>query len=63
MPLLMFIDGKAGQGKTFLVCAIIDRIRSMGQIALPTATAAFAAQLYPGGQTTHSAFKVNISLL
>ena len=62
MPLLMLIDGKAGWGKTFLVCAIIDRIRSMGQIALPTATAAFAAQLYLGGWTTHSAFKVNISL-
>lgn len=60
MPLLMFIDGKAGRGKTFLVCAIIDKIRSMGRIALPTATAAFAAQLYPGGRTTHSAFKVNI---
>lgn len=63
MSLLMFIDGKAGWGKTFLVCAITNRICSMGWIALPTATAAFAAQLYLGGQTTHSAFNVNISLL
>jgi hypothetical protein len=57
-PLYAFIDGKAGRGKTFLVNALCDKIRSMGRIVIPTATAAFAAQLYPGGRTTHSAFKV-----
>ena len=57
-PLLAFIDGKAGRGKTFLINAICDKIRSLGRIVIPTATAAFAAQLYPGGRTTHSAFKV-----
>jgi hypothetical protein len=31
----------------------------MGRIVIPTATSAFAAQLYPGGRTTHSAFKVS----
>ena len=56
--LLAFIDGKAGQGKTFLINAICDKVRSLGYIVIPTATAAFAAQLYPGGRTTHSAFKV-----
>ena len=56
---LAFIDGKAGQGKTFLINAICDKVRSLGCIVIPTATAAFAAQLYPGGRTTHSAFKVN----
>ena len=35
----------------------------MGQIELPTATTAFAAQLYPGGRTIHSTIKVNVSLL
>lgn len=30
----------------------------MNIIALPTATAAFAAQLYPGGQMMHLTFKV-----
>ena len=57
-PLFLFIDGKAGRGKTFLINVICDLLRSMGQIVLPTATSAFAAQLYPGGRTTHSAFKV-----
>lgn len=57
-PLRIFVDGKAGRGKTFMVNAICNKIRSLGLIVLPTATAAFAAQLYPGGRTTHSAFKV-----
>ena len=57
-PLFLFIDGKAGRGKTFLVNVICDLLRSMGRIVLPTATSAFATQLYPGGRTTHSAFKV-----
>lgn len=58
-PLCIFIDGKAGRGKTTLVNALCDKVRSMGHIVIPTATAAFAAQLYPGGRTTHSAFKVS----
>lgn len=56
--LLAFIDGKAGRGKTFLINVICNKVRSLGRIVIPTATAAFAAQLYPGGRTTHSAFKV-----
>ena len=58
-PLLMFVDGKAGRGKTFLVNTLCAWVRSVGKIALPTATSAFAAQLYPGGQTTHSTFGVS----
>ena len=57
-PLTLFIDGKAGRGKTFLINAICEHVRALGLIVIPTATAAFAAQLYPGGRTTHSAFKV-----
>ena len=56
--LLLFIDGKAGCGKTFLINVICDTIRAQNGIVLPTATSAFAAQLYPGGRTTHSMFKV-----
>jgi hypothetical protein len=58
-PLLMFIDGKAGRGKTFLVNTLCAWARSTARIALPTATSAFAAQLYPGGRTTHSTFGVS----
>ena len=60
---IAFVDGKAGRGKTFLVNAICDKIRSLGRIVIPTATAAFAAQLYPGGRTTHSVFKVSHGFL
>ena len=59
-PLFMFIDGKAGRGKTYLVNALCAWVRSIGRIALPTATSAFAAQLYPGGRTTHSTFGVSL---
>lgn len=58
-PLLMFVDGKAGRGKTFLVNTLCAWVRASGRIALPTATSAFAAQLYPGGRTTHSTFGVS----
>ncbi|KIM57182.1 hypothetical protein SCLCIDRAFT_29027 [Scleroderma citrinum Foug A] len=58
---LAFVDGKAGQGKTFLINAICDKVHSLGRIVIPTATAAFAAQLYPGGRTTHSTFKVPVN--
>jgi hypothetical protein len=60
MPLYIFIDGKAGTGKTYLIQTICDKIRSLGRIVLPTATSAFAAQHYQGGRTTHSTFKVCI---
>ncbi|EKM52951.1 uncharacterized protein PHACADRAFT_98416, partial [Phanerochaete carnosa HHB-10118-sp] len=60
-PLLAFIDGKAGRGKTFLINAICDYLRAQGNIVLPTATSGYAAQLYPGGRTTHSTFKVPIN--
>lgn len=59
-PLLTFVDGKAGRGKTFLVNILCAWVRSMGKITLPTATSAFAAQLYPGRRTTHSTFGVRM---
>jgi chromosomal replication initiation ATPase DnaA len=57
---LTFIDGKAGCGKTLLVNTICNSLLLLDFIVLPTATSAFAAQLYPGGQITHSTLKVNI---
>lgn len=60
LPLCLFIDGKAGRGKTYLVNALCSQVRGHGKIVLATATSAFAAQLYPGGRTTHSTFKVCI---
>lgn len=60
-PLCMFIDGKAGRGKTFLLNALCDALRSRNRVVIPTATSAFAAQLYRGGRTAHSAFKASHS--
>jgi len=57
-PLCIFLDGKAGRGKTYLIDAILSYTRGNGKIALATATSAFAALLYPGGRTAHSTFKV-----
>ena len=56
----IFLDGKAGTGKTHVIRAICSYLRSRQKIVIATATSAFAAQLYDGGRTTHSAFKVNI---
>jgi len=63
LPLLLFIDGKAGRGKTYLVNVLCDWVRGHNMIVLPTATSAFAAQMYKGGRTTHSTFKVSYLLL
>jgi hypothetical protein len=61
-PLLLFIDGKAGVGKSFLINVLCDELRSRNIVVLPTATSAFAAQLYPGGRTLHSTFKVSTAV-
>ena len=42
-PLYAFVDGKAGRRKTTLVNTLCNKLRSLGQIVIPTATAAFAA--------------------
>ena len=54
----IFLDGKAGTGKTHVIRAVCSHLRSRQKIVIATATSAFAAQLYDGGRTTHSAFKV-----
>lgn len=60
-PFLAFVDGKAGTGKTFLVNAMCDFLRAREHVVLATATSAYAAQLYSGGRTTHSTFKVPVN--
>ena len=60
---LAFIDGPSGTGKTFVVNALCNFIHSLGLIVLPTATSAYAAQLLPGGRTTHSTFKVILTTI
>jgi hypothetical protein len=59
IPFRCFVDGKAGTGKTTVVRALCSKLRAARKIVLPTATSAFAAQLYEGGRTTHSTFKAS----
>jgi len=61
-PFMPFVAGGAGCGKSFTVKAALDLIRSRGLIRIATATSTFAAQVYPGGKTAHSVFKVLLSL-
>ena len=61
-PMSVFLDGKAGTGKTHVIKAVCSHLRSLQKIVIATATSAFAAQLYDGGRTTHSAFRVRTVL-
>ncbi|XP_009626601.1 uncharacterized protein [Nicotiana tomentosiformis] len=56
----LFIDGLGGTRKTFLYRALLAIVRSIGYIALETATSGVAASILPGGRTTHSRFKIPI---
>ena len=58
--LVLFIDGKAGRGKTFLIQAIIKAVRSYNRVAIPVGTTALAASNYDGGRTAHSLFRIPV---
>ncbi|KAK4386068.1 hypothetical protein Sango_2477400 [Sesamum angolense] len=49
-----------GIGKTFLYRTLLASFRNDGCIILATATSGIAANLLPGGRTTHSKFKIPI---
>ncbi|KAA8894732.1 hypothetical protein FN846DRAFT_912553 [Sphaerosporella brunnea] len=57
---LYFIDGKAGRGKTFLVRAICDTLRSQADIAIIAGSTALSATLYERGRTAHSVFGIPV---
>ena len=59
---LFFIDAPGGTGKTFIVMAILNKIRGYGKIALAMATTGISSILLPGGRTVHSKLKVPILL-
>ncbi|KAH8144382.1 uncharacterized protein LAJ45_11628 [Morchella importuna] len=59
---LFFIQGPAGTGKTFLYNVICNHLRSQGKIVLCVASSGIAAQLLPGGRTSHSRFKIPIAI-
>ena len=53
-----FLQGPARTGKTFLYHALCSYIRQQGKIGLCVASSGITAQLFPGGRTSHSRFKI-----
>jgi len=53
-----FLQGPAGTGKTFLYRCICGTLRAQGKIVLCVASSGIAAQLLPGGLTSHSRFRI-----
>jgi len=60
--MVFFIDGPGGTGKTYLYKALLAKVRSMGLIAIATATSGIAASIMPGGRTAHSRFKILVNI-
>jgi hypothetical protein len=57
---LMFLQGSAGTGKTFMVKALIKALESTRKKRLICGTTGIAAIHYPGGTTLHSPFHLGI---
>lgn len=59
-PLPLYIDGQAGCGKTFLIYPIIGALHRENSNVFVSASSAFAAKNYPGGQTTHFLYGIPV---
>ena len=57
---LIFLNGPAGRGKTFVSVALVNFVRMHGGIALCCASSGIAATHYPGGRTAHNLFKIPV---
>ncbi|CDF36294.1 unnamed protein product [Chondrus crispus] len=57
---LFFLDAPGGTGKTFVLSAIQDFLRTRRKQVIAVATSAVAAALLDGGRTAHSVFKIPI---
>ena len=57
-----FLQGAGGTGKTFLYCTICNHYRAAGKVVLCVASSGIAALLLPGGRTSHSRFKIPLSI-
>ena len=60
-PLLMYVDGKSGRGKTLLMKVLTAALRAEGKIVLCTATTGLAALNHEGGCTAHSMYKIPVT--
>ena len=59
---IYFLDSPGGTGKTFLISLILATIRSHNEIGLALASSCIAATLLEGGQTSHSALKLQLNI-
>ena len=59
-PHLMFLQGRAGTGKTFTIKKLINIFRSQNRKVLVAGSTGIAASQYQGGQTIHSLFALSI---
>jgi ATP-dependent DNA helicase PIF1 len=56
------MEGPSGTGKTFLYRSLLATLRSRNKLAVATATFGVAASIMPGGRTTHSCFKIPLTI-
>jgi hypothetical protein len=59
---LFFVDGPGGTGKTYLYRALLANIHSQNKIVVATTTSGVATSIMLGGRTTHSRFKIPLTL-
>ena len=59
---LFFVDGPGGTKKTYLYQALLATIHSRKKITVATTTSSVAASIMPGGRTTHSCFKIPLTI-
>ena len=57
---IWFLDGKAGRGKSYVVKALIAKLRSQGLIVLICGSTALSVTQYECGRTAHSLFGIPI---
>ena len=55
-----FINAPGGTGKSFLLNALLDTVRSKEKVALAVASSGIAATVLHGGRTAHNMFKIPI---
>jgi PIF1-like helicase/Helitron helicase-like domain at N-terminus len=55
-----FLDGKAGRGKTFLMDAIVSKLRLSNFIVLVVGSTALSVTSYDRGRTAHSTFSIPV---
>lgn len=61
-PMCIFVDGRAGRGKSFVLQCFVAWCRSQQWIVLIVGSTALSVQSYKRGRTAHSMFGVPVSM-